>query len=515
MAEQKEENERVVYKSTLEEIVEKMLQKLSKKNPENIVIPKSGKSIGILTFKKNQEIKTKKLYLISMVVDGKDVDYIYDEDGDNIARVRGNNDVYLDDDIQLEQEKLIENMNFYQNDNEGRDIADRTETIVISDEGKQNSDIVNSNKLPNLIDSEVKIDRSIAIIDLYRTIYNGRRLRDMFGIISKLKDRIPAGADINNLIYLSVVDSKELSSRDGKERNSDVTCVIMDDPRNPKYMVELDETILKPRENLSKQENITADKTSERLGDGERKSGATTTTNTRQITTFDIPGAEGEIGQTNDLLTLEIRKNSKYIDESTTQRNDAHNTEIYLGVQDKSKTENEQQHGLNTQSIKLEAYDETKNINEIEQQNDFANYYGESDEHMYSYDRYIENVFKTIAEEKYQVRDAQELNENLKVELNEYIEDLKKQGKNWEAVTSAITTVVENRSRYWNIAHDIANNSNVFGNKDVYTKICKIEKEFKEKNKQLCDLTDDQIKNIVQSQLESERIPGVPSNPGM
>ena len=134
---------------------------------------------------------------------------------------------------------------------------------------------------------------------------------------------------------------------------------------------------------------------------------------------------------------------------------------------------------------------------------------------MYSYDRYIENVFKTIAEEKYQVRDAQELNENLKVELNEYIEDLKKQGKNGEAVTSAITTVVENRSRYWNIAHDIANNSNVFGNKDVYTKICKIEKEFKEKNKQLCDLTDDQIKNIVQSQLESERIPGVPSNPGM
>ena len=408
MAEQKEENERAVYKSTLEGIIEKILQKLSENNLENRVIPKSGKSIGILTFKKKEETKNKKLYSISMVVDGKDVDYIYDEDGDNIARVRGNNDVYLDDDIQLEQEKLIANMNFYQNDNEGRDIADRNETIVISDEGKQNRDRANSNKLPNLIDSGVKKDSSIAIIDLYRTIYNGRRLRDMFGIISKLKDRIPAGADINNLIYLSVVDSKELSSRDGKERNSDVTCVIMDDPRNPKYMVELDETILKPRENLSKQENITADKTSEHLGDGEIKSRATTTTNTRQITTFDIPGAEGEIGQTNDLLTLEIRKNSKYIDESTTQRNDAHNTEIYLGVQDRSKTENEQQHGLNTKSIKLEAYDETARIEEFNMREEIRTDHGVDDE--------FENIKGVNGIDKGNERDANELNRQMKEE---------------------------------------------------------------------------------------------------
>ena len=56
MAEQKEENERAVYKSTLEGIIEKILQKLSENNLENRVIPKSGKSIGILTFKKKEEI---------------------------------------------------------------------------------------------------------------------------------------------------------------------------------------------------------------------------------------------------------------------------------------------------------------------------------------------------------------------------------------------------------------------------------------------------------------------------
>ena len=496
MAEQKEENERAVYKSTLEGIIEKILQKLSENNLENRVIPKSGKSIGILTFKKKEETKNKKLYSISMVVDGKDVDYIYDEDGDNIARVRGNNDVYLDDDIQLEQEKLIANMNFYQNDNEGRDIADRNETIVISDEGKQNRDRANSNKLPNLIDSGVKKDSSIAIIDLYRTIYNGRRLRDMFGIISKLKDRIPAGADINNLIYLSVVDSKELSSRDGKERNSDVTCVIMDDPRNPKYMVELDETILKPRENLSKQENITADKTSEHLGDGEIKSRATTTTNTRQITTFDIPGAEGEIGQTNDLLTLEIRKNSKYIDESTTQRNDAHNTEIYLGVQDRSKTENEQQHGLNTKSIKLEAYDETARIEEFNMREEIRTDHGVDDE--------FENIKGVNGIDKGNERDANELNRQMKEEEKAKEASMRLQAQKEGDTTSNVASQVNEREIAW----DIIKESNEFGSRDydyVY-RMVKSEKVEMESRGEV--ITSENVKERIQEILENQKTLG-------
>lgn len=499
MAEQKEENERVAYKNTLEEIYEKIKQRLSKNSPENEVVLKGGKSIGILTFKKEQESKTKKLYSISMVVDGKNIDYIYDEDGDNIARVRNNNEVYADDDIQLEQDRLITNMNFSQNDNQGRHIADRAETIIMSDEEKQNSDIANKNQLPNLIDSQVKIGSSAAIIDLYRTIYNGRRLRDMLAIESKLKGRVPAGVDINNLIYLSVVDSASLTAKDGNKRESDITCVIMDDPRNPKYMVELDESILKPRANLSKLENIAADKTSEHLGDGEEKKGTSTTTNTRQIATFEIPEAGANIGQTNDMITLEIRQNSKYIDTSTSQRNDAHNIELYIGIQDKSKSENEQQHGLNTQAIKLESYDETARIEEKEMQDAFRNFFGPDDEFknretIQGYDRKLE-------------RDENEINAQQRQEKEANDKETEKQYKKEGNVNAEITAEVNERDHYLSMAWNIVHDSNVYGPTDlnyIYKQIM-IEKAKMESNKEAIE--DEELRKRVEQQID-QKTPG-------
>lgn len=520
MAEVKEEKERAIYKSTLEEIVSRINENLKSKHIPNEIVVKEGRSIGILTFNKNQEAKSKKLYAITMVIDGKQFDYIYDETGDNIARVVANKDVFTDDDIQFDREKLLRNMELsqdIQNDNQGRHIADKQEKVISAEEKQhKKNDIENNKTLNNLMDMDISVDSSAAIIDLYRTIYNGRRLRDLLGIDEKLIDRMPQGANIEHMNYLGVVNSANLTAKDGKSRNSTVTCVIMDDPRNPKHMVELDESILKPREDLSRQENITADKSSERLGDGGRRTGTTTTANTKQISTFEIPGGGASVGQPDDLLTLEIRQNPKYIDESTSQRNDAHNIEMSLGVQNISKTENELQHGLNTQSIKLEAYDEVKRIEEIEQQRDFANHYGGVDdeyEYKNNYDSDIDIAFKTIGEEKYHVRDAQELNKYLKEDLNKHIEEMKKQGKNGELVTAEIATVVENRSRYWEVAHDIANSSDVFGYIDVYYQICKIERDFKKENRELSDLTNNQIKELVQERLESERVLGESINP--
>ena len=512
MAEIKEENERAIYKSTLEEIIEKLNERLSKKNLQNIVILKEGKSIGLFTFNKDNEKRTKKLYSITMVIDGNEWDYIYDETGDRIARVNTNGEVIPDDDIRFERDgegeedannRFRENMRLsqpFQNDNQGRHIADRKEQINLSAEEKeqQKSNIEGKNNLTNLIDIDVEVDSSAAIIDLYRTIYNGRRLRDMLAIDQKLKDRLPEGINIEHLNFMGVVNSDQLTAKDGKQREADATCVIMDDPRNPKQMIELDTSILKPRANLSKQENMTSDKTSQHLGDAEIKKDATATTNTRQISTFEIPDAGENISQPNDMITLEIRQNSKYIDESTSQRNNAHNIEFYIGIQDKSKSENEQKHGLKTQSIKIEAYDETNRVEEFEMQRAFRNDYGVDDE--------FENKKTIQGIDRNQERDAEELNQQMVHEEKEHNENINKKNEIESNINGEIANQVNEREHYMKMAEGIAKNSDTYGINDVYAKIMKV----KDNNQ---ELNDEQLQAVVQQELEDEKVLGDSSNP--
>lgn len=510
MAEIKEENERAVYKSTLEEIIEKINENLRMKNPQNEIVVKEGKSIGILTFNKNNESKTKKLYAITMVIDGNQYDYIYDETGDNIARISANNDVFTDDDIQLDHEKLIKNMELskgFQNDNQGRHIADKQEKVITAEEKKeQKNDIDNNKTLTNLLDMDISVDSSAAIIDLYRTIYNGRRLRDLLGIDEKLRDRMPQGANIEHMNFLGVVNSANLTAKDGKSRTSTVTCVIMDDPRNPKHMVELDESILKARDDLSKQENITADQTSQHLGDAEIKKGTSTTTNTRQISTFEVPDAGASISQPNDLITLEVRQNSKYIDESKSQRNDAHNVEFYLGIQDKSKSENDQKHGRYTQSVKLEAYDETARIEETDMRDAFRNDYGVDDE--------FKNIKGVKGIDRGNERDANELNWKMAKEQKEHEEKVNTQyGIDEEATSETANQVNNERQHYLGMAWDIVHDSEVYGGRDVkfiYNQIMNKKAEMEKNNEKI---TDEELKNRVQQDLENQRIPGDMTNP--
>ena len=76
-------------------------------------------------------------------------------------------------------------------------------------------------------------------------------------------------------------------------------------------------------------------------------------------------------------------------------------------------------------------------------------------------------------------------------------------------ITAEIANVVENRSRFWKIAHDIAEKSDIYGYRDVYEEIKLIGRQFKvEKNMELGDLTDNQIKELVQERLEGERVLG-------
>ena len=219
MAEIKEENERAVFKKTLEEIIEKINENIRKTNPQHEIIVNDGKSIGILTFNKQKEAQKKELFSISMTIDGKNAYYVYDDTGDNIAVVEPRErkvTVEVDDDIEIDQNELVERMNLprgFQNDNQGRHIADKQEKVITAEEKQeQKNDIDNNKTLTNLLDMDISVDSSAAIIDLYRTIYNGRRLRDLLGIDEKLRDRMPQGANIEHMNFLGVVNSANLIS---------------------------------------------------------------------------------------------------------------------------------------------------------------------------------------------------------------------------------------------------------------------------------------------------------------
>ena len=402
----KSPNERAVYKSTSKELFDKVKQEALKENPQNIKLINEGKTIGILTIKKNEEIVNKRIYAISMVVDNDDKTFIFDEEGEPIAVIHNKNEKTIEEAerTQFDHETLIRtmnNVNSSQNDNEGRHIADKQEKLIPEKqkpqqkkealEDSKNGVIEESNKITNLVDKGVSINKEAAIIDIYRTIYNGRRLRDVLSINEKLKDKVPTNIGIDNLNYLGIVNTADLPEN-GNKRDSDITCVIMDDPINPKNMIELDSSILKPREKLSKQENRKADKTSNYFKDDGRDTAAQENTRARQIATFEIVGAGANISQSKDLMTLEVRYNSKYIEEGKSQKDDAHNIEFYLGVQRRAQTENEQKHGYRTQAVKIEAYDEVRSVREIFQRRAFENQTGK--------DTFQPHKINTLAVEK-------------------------------------------------------------------------------------------------------------------
>ena len=193
-----EAKERDVSKSTLDEILDKIKQRLDKNNlSKRIRITNRRSFIGILTYKKNKETKTHRLYSVSMVVDGEDVDYIYAENGDNIAR---------DKDIKLEEEKLISNIK----------ITNENLFKMVTHNEKELSDDEN----PNISKYGIKPDSSAAIINL-NTPYNGRRMIDYLGMDKKY----------NKLNYLGLVKSSELTSKDGKKRENEFVPVLMNDEK--------------------------------------------------------------------------------------------------------------------------------------------------------------------------------------------------------------------------------------------------------------------------------------------
>lgn len=516
MAVVKEENVRDRYNSTLDEIYQKIKIRLRKDSLEKKVVIKGGRPIGYLAFIKGREKVIRRCYAVSMVVDKTEVEYIYDEKGDRISIVWELGDnifVSNDSDIKLEREILLNSIRPYQdteNDNQGRHISNEQERMMSSDKSVlKNNDIENNEidsnasmyesdgNIPiNWATNGITLKESAATVNL-RNRYNGRAIKDLFNFPDNLKNKLPAGVSLSDLNHIGLVDSSALTEKDGKKRETELTFVVVDDVKNPKYMVELD--YLKPQEKLSKQEDIMADKTSIRYGDGETQKGASTTTDVRSVFTVEIPNAGRNIGQTNDYITLEVRYNPNYIDTSTSQKNDANNIEIHLGVQDISKSQYIQQHRQNKVSFKLEGDNENYNkIEQFYQRREFENFEGPDDEYKYSV-----NKKQGESRDAYE-RDERDVNSKMGQEEQEHKKNVNKQYEKNEQTTAEVASQVNERK----LAEDIINDpTNPYGISDYeyIDKQIKITKAIMESKNEKVDY--ETLKSRVTQQID-QKVPG-------
>lgn len=521
-----EAKERDVSKSTLDEILDKIKQRLDKNNlSKRIRITNRRSFIGILTYKKNKETKTHRLYSVSMVVDGEDVDYIYAENGDNIARViieKSHYTVLQDKDIKLEEEKLISNIK----------ITNENLFKMVTHNEKELSDDEN----PNISKYGIKPDSSAAIINL-NTPYNGRRMIDYLGMDKKY----------NKLNYLGLVKSSELTSKDGKKRENEFVPVLMNDEKNPTNILEIGEEYLKYRPDLSKNEQINADRTSDIYGDGEQIKGARTTTNTGPIDVFEFPNAREISSDKSHVMTLHIRNKIDSIEKGVSPT-DGNNIEVFIGRQYAGKTEHALKEGLDTHLTKLEATNEANRYQEFYSNIDRANDKGvrdveedvyssyerlanriinqcsewdsifdketliqriqelhespviEVDDQMVFYEivgeitvknrgisiekmnQIISNAINNAGLNEISERDANEINEIMKDEMKIISQNVKERQQTSSSIDSKITEVANDRAKYLDMAYKISKKSNTYGIRDVYDEIMKIKEENKEIN---------------------------------
>lgn len=545
MAEVKEEKERAIYKSTLEKIVERINENLKSEHIQNEIVVKEGRSIGILTFNKNQEAKSKKLYAITMVIDGKQFDYIYDETGDNIARVGANNEVFTDDDIQLEGEKLISNIK----------ITDANSFNLINPNEKKLSDY----EEPNICQYGIKPDPNAAIINL-NTPYNGRRMIDYLGMDKKY----------NKLNYLGFIKSSELTAKDGKKRENEFVPVLMDDEKKPTSIIEIGKEYLTYRPDLSKYEQINADRTSDIYGDGEQIKGARTTTNTGAIDVFEFPNAQKISSDKSHVMTLHIRNKIDNIEKGVSPT-DGNNIEAFIGRQYAGKTEHALQEGLDTHLTKLEATNEANRFQEFYSNIDRANDKGVRDVEADVYSSYerladkimnqfngwdtifdketliqriqqlhesqvkeyddqmvfneiareiafrardekiettsknlnqvISNAIREVGLDRIPERDAIEINKIMQSEIMEQTNNASKESHISDSINSEITSAANEKAKYLDMAYKIAKNSNIYGIRDVYDEIMKM----KSKNNKIDDFS---LYKQVKEQIDGQRVLG-------
>lgn len=336
MVEQKEENEReVVDDPVAQRILDRISDRLQNiTNKDRVLVDGNGRirDIGVFTYKKNNEKKTDRIYSVLINNNGKIINLLYAplDKGDKFAQIV-DGQVILDEDIDLDKELLKRQVekgderdrdrekNINQNDNsdtnanEGRHIADNTEKTEEKEKTEKKKKITNQNEntfKSNLSDLGIALNGALIRLD---EIINGYYLWEILKIEEKLAGKLPPGVDKKAFRtgYLTNIDSKELTAKDGKPRKNDDTLAIT--TADKRVTIELDESIVQPNEKLSTEQQVEAEKDSIINADGSEDRKPTSTTNIRRTTIFTIPDAARNAGVA-EKWGLCVGYNDDYID---------------------------------------------------------------------------------------------------------------------------------------------------------------------------------------------------------
>ena len=338
MAEIKEENERAIVDDP---VAQRILDRISDRlqnitNNDMVLVDGNGKirDIGIFTYKKNNEEKIDRIYSVLIDNNGKIINLLYAplDKGDRFAQIV-DGQVILDEDIELDKELLkrqVEkvderdlekekntnrNDNPDTNENEGRHISDNNEKTEEKEEKKitnQKGNTENTFK-PNLNDLGIGLNGALIRLD---EVINGYYLWEILKIEEKLEGKFPPGVDKKAFRtgYLTNIDSKELTAKDGKTRKNNDTLAITTADKS--VTIELDESIVQPNEKLATEQQVEAEKDSIINADGSEDRKATTTTNTRRTSVFTIPDAARNAGVA-EKWGLCVGYNDDFIDKGT------------------------------------------------------------------------------------------------------------------------------------------------------------------------------------------------------
>ena len=287
---------------------------------KDIVVNKEAcKEIGIFNYKvkgtKTSEERVSTLFLISETQDGEKVNLIYDEKGRFLAwesfekNGKRKTDLEVASDVELNKELLKTQIALQEEKERNGSAATSTSAgSVKSGEGRnlpqeqkeeekqeksQEDDLKrdgkeeNKEKLPNL-KNEINMDHRAKIpLD---QIINGYALWQILQLEEKLSTRLPEGMDeaAFRTGYLSIVDSKELQAKDGKERKSEDTFIVSTYSGD---IVELDDQILQPMELGGIEQRKQQELNRQRYEDGEEAEKPDAEFDTIRTSLYKIPDA--------------------------------------------------------------------------------------------------------------------------------------------------------------------------------------------------------------------------------
>lgn len=353
---------------------------------KDIVVNKDlCKEIGIFSYqlKESGKQKTSRLFLINETQDGENVNIIYDENGKLIGiqneQKREQNEIEIAKDIEINTQQLARQIGLNkekenqdtQKAGDGRDLASREHEEKPKEETKEtNKDKEKDEEniqLSNLREDVYIEDQPKIKLD---EVINGYYLWEILQIEDKLKGKMPEGLSESEFRtgYLTIVDSKKLNEKDGKERKSQDTFVITTRSGD---VIELDEQVLKPKELGSFSERMQSEKNRLRYEDGKEAETPDTQYELTRTSMYQIPNASEKFGVSENWF-LAVDNNREYMLEGKRPENGYYKNISFVQVSRNESQYEYDQRPQKTLEYKLEPFDENlpKSKKEIQKEHE-------------------------------------------------------------------------------------------------------------------------------------------------